>query len=109
MKNAVAAPYTTAIASSSQNASAPVTESAASTARTTARTVSADSITRRRSKRSLTAPPISRHAIVGIVIAIPTVASAVGASDSVYTCHASATRNTPSPSSDTDMPPASSR
>ena len=83
MKNAVAAPYTTAIASSSQNASAPVTASAASAARTTARTASAISITRRRSKRSLTAPPISRHAIVGIVIAIPTVASAVGASDIV--------------------------
>ncbi len=83
MKNAVAAPYTTAIASSSGSTSAPVTARAASAASTAARTTSAVSITTRRSNRSLTAPPISRQAIVGIVIAIPTVARAVGASDSV--------------------------
>ena len=59
---------------------------------------------RRRSKRSLATPPTSRNTIVGTVIAMPTTPIAAGASFSSYTCHASATRNAPSPSSETHMP-----
>jgi hypothetical protein len=40
-------------------------------------------MSRRRSRRSDIAPPISRNAIVGTVIAMPTSASAVGAFESV--------------------------
>ncbi len=47
------------------------------------RAASAQIITRRRSKRSLTTPPMSRNTIVGIVIAMPTMPSAVGSLDSV--------------------------
>src|SRR4051794_3805704 len=52
---------------------------------------------------------MSRNVIVGTVIAIPTSPIAVGASLSSYTCHATATRNAPSPSSETHMPTHSSR
>ena len=60
----------------------PVSVSAASTADGRGRIRSAATITRRRSKRSETAPPTSSSTIVGTVIAIPTNESAVGAFDS---------------------------
>ena len=37
-------------------------------------------------------------------MAMPTIESAVGASESSYTCHAIATRKMPSPRRDTTMP-----
>jgi hypothetical protein len=46
---------------------------------------------------------------VGIVIAIPITAIALGVLESEYTCQASATRNRPSPSSEMLMPAARSR
>jgi hypothetical protein len=46
------------------------------------RTMSALTMMRRRSKRSLSTPPSSSRAMVGIVIVIPTSARAVGALDS---------------------------
>src|SRR5581483_2827354 len=58
----------------------------------------------RRSNRSLTAPPISKQAIVGAVIAIPITDSAAGAFHSAYAVHAVATRNIPSPTSETLIP-----
>ena len=48
----------------------------------TPRARSAKSMRRRRSSRSLSTPPSSRNAIVGIVIAIPTIESAAGALES---------------------------
>ena len=83
--------------------------SAASTAIASPRPASASSITRRRSNRSLTAPPTSRHAIVGSDIAMPTIDSAAGAFQSEYAVHAVATRKTPSPTSETLMPAQSRR
>jgi hypothetical protein len=47
---------------------------------------------RRRSKRSLTTPPTSRKRKSGRVQAMPTTASAVGAFESSYTCHAIVTK-----------------
>jgi hypothetical protein len=44
--------------------------------------MSAMTMMRRRSKRSLSTPPSSSRAMVGIVIVIPTRASAVGALES---------------------------
>src|SRR5689334_1413087 len=70
---------------------------------------SAYSRMRRRSNRSLIAPPKRRHAIVGTVIAIPTIESAAGVFQSEYAVHAIATRKTPSPTSDTVMPAQSRR
>src|SRR4051812_6821826 len=64
---------------------------------------------RRRSSRSLATPPTSRKRMVGTVIAMPTSDIAVAASDIAYTCHASATRNAPSPISEMQAPPHSSR
>ena len=61
---------------------APVSDRTAIAAIASPRTTSAPSIRRRRSKRSLMTPPSSRNAIVGIVIAIPTIASAVGVLES---------------------------
>ena len=46
---------------------------------------------RRRSKRSLTAPPTSRSKTCGTIQATPTSASAVGTFEIAYTCHAIAT------------------
>ena len=109
MKNAVPAPYTIARAAISHTWMRPVSDSTASAAIATARTASAASMTARRLRRSLTTPPGSRHTIVGMVIAIPTIASAAGAFQTAYTCHAIATRNTPSPTSDTVIPVHSSR
>ena len=43
--------------------------------------------------------------MVGTVMAMPTIESAVGALDSAYTCQAIATRKAPSPSSDPICPP----
>ena len=94
---------------SSHSFSDPVTDSIASAASASARTASAHISTRRRSWRSETAPPMSRQTIVGIVIAMPTLARAVGALDNAYTCQASATRNMPSPSSETLIPPTNRR
>src|ERR1700709_384753 len=54
-------------------------------------------------------PPSRSRTSVGTGIATPTTARAVGASESAYTCQAIATRNTPSPSSDTHIPLQSSR
>src|ERR1019366_4935650 len=59
--------------------------------------------------RSLTTPPKSRSTISGVVIATPSSDSALGALESVYACQAIATRNAPSPSSDTQRPVNSSR
>src|SRR3954452_15010338 len=64
---------------------------------------------RRRSSRSLATPPTSRKRMVGTVIAMPTSDIAVAAPDIAYTCHASATRNAPSPISEMQAPPHSSR
>ena len=61
---------------------APVSESSAMSPTASPRRTSAATMTRRRSKRSLTTPPRSRKAMVGTVIVIPTSASAVGALDS---------------------------
>ena len=91
------------------SASAPVIDRTARTPTATARVASAPSSTRRRSKRSLATPPTSSRTIVGTVIAMPTIASAVGVFDSAYTCQAIATRNAPSPSSETDIPVQSRR
>ena len=64
----------------------------------------------RRSSRSLATPPINRNVIVGTVIAIPTSDIPVGPPPLMaYTCHAKATRNAPSPSSDAVAPVHSSR
>ena len=68
------------------------------------RTTSAISMTRRRSKRSLTKPPNSSSRICGTDIAIIVRPSAVGRFDSSNTCQAIATSVTPSPISDTVMP-----
>ena len=65
-----------------QSSSAPVSERTAIAATARPRATSAASITRRRSKRSLTTPPTSRNAIVGTVMAMPTTASAVGVFES---------------------------
>jgi hypothetical protein len=65
-----------------QISSAPVIDSTAITAIASPRTTSAPSIRRRRSTRSLMTPPSSRKTIVGIVMAIPTIASAVGVLES---------------------------
>jgi hypothetical protein len=67
------------------------------------------SITRRRSKRSLSTPPSSKNAIVETLIAIPTIDRAVGTLESAYTCQASATKKIPSPSSEIDIPVHSRR
>ena len=88
-----------------QSSSVPVSDSTAISPTAAPRTTSAASSTRRRSKRSVTTPPISSSTIVGTVIAIPTIESAVGAFESAYTCHAIATRNTPSPISEPVCPP----
>ncbi len=61
-----------------QSCSTPARASTAIRPTAKPRTTSVARITRRRSKRSLTTPPSSRHAIVGSVIAIPTIASALG-------------------------------
>ena len=64
------------------SSSVPVRASSAMAPTATPRARSANSISRRRSSRSLSTPPSSRNAIVGIVIAMPTSDSAVGALDS---------------------------
>ena len=76
---------------------------------TTARPTSAQSMTFRRSSRSLSTPPGSRKAIVGTVIPMPTSASAAGAFQSSYACQAIATRKMPSPTSETVIPAQSRR
>ncbi len=81
-KNAAPAPYRATRATTCHSSSMPVIDSSAMAATATPRVTSAASITRRRSRRSETTPPSSRNAIVGIVIAMPTSASAVGAFDS---------------------------
>ena len=65
-----------------QRRAPPLNASSASSPTATPRIRSEATITRRRSKRSLTAPPTSRRTMVGTVIAMPTNDSAVGASDS---------------------------
>src|SRR5436190_4457156 len=92
-----------------QSWSCPLIARPAISARATPRAASAATRIERRSSRSLATPPTSRNTIVGTVIAMPTTDSAVGASDSAYTCHASATRKAPSPSNDTQVAPHSRR
>ncbi len=65
-------------ATSAANVRAWVNASTAISPTAQARPRSATSITRRRSKRSLTVPPMSRQAISGTVIAIPITESASG-------------------------------
>ena len=60
--------------------------------------------TRRRSNRSLTAPPTSRSNTCGTIHATPTSASAVGTFEIAYTCQAIATTYSPSPRNDTVIP-----
>src|SRR6202007_269274 len=60
--------------------------------------------TRRRSKRSLIAPPASRQKIIGTVIAMPITASAPGAFQRLNAVHATAIRKTPSQRSETAIP-----
>ena len=102
-KNAAPVPYTAAMTAMCQTSMAWVRASTASAAPATARSRSAATITKRRSKRSLATPPISKKTMVGTVIAMPTTDIAVGAFDSSYTCQATATRKAPSPSSDTHI------
>src|SRR5271166_864893 len=89
--------------------SAPLAARRASRVSSAARARSASIITLRRSWRSLTTPPKRSRAIRGTVMAIPSSDSAAGAFDSVYACQARATRNAPSPSSDTERPAKSRR
>src|SRR4029079_5100510 len=83
-----------------QSSSQPPTASAAMSPTASPRPTSAAIRIERRSSRSLATPPTSRNRMVGTVIAMPTTDSAVGASESAYTCQASATRNAPSPSNE---------
>ena len=78
-KNAVAAPYTATRTMMCHSSSPPASESTARAPIATARTTSDSTITRRRSRRSLTAPPTSSRATWGTVIAMPTTAMAIGA------------------------------
>src|SRR5579862_3479305 len=64
---------------------------------------------RRRSPRSLIAPPNSSQTIVGTVIAIPTTESAAGVFHNEYAVHAIATRRIPSPTSEMLIPAHSNR
>ena len=81
-KNAAPVPYTAAMRAICHTSMAWVSASTASAAPATARSRSAATITKRRSKRSLATPPISRKTMVGTVIAMPTTDIAVGAFDS---------------------------
>jgi hypothetical protein len=78
-KKAVPAPYSATSPNMCQSCSDPVSDSTAIRATARPRTASAASSTRRRSKRSVTTPPSSSSTIVGTVIAMPTIESAVGA------------------------------
>src|SRR6058998_461027 len=108
-KNAVPPPYNVPSTITCQRRSAPTTERTPRAAMATPRRTSAATITRRRSNRSLATPPRSRNTTYGREMATPTAERAVGTFDSWYTCHASATRNTPSPSSDAAIPAHNSR
>ena len=81
-KNASPAPYTATSTSSIHSCSAPVTDRTPISPIATASTALAASSSRRRSNRSLNAPPTSSSSTVGSVQATPTSASAVGTSDS---------------------------
>ncbi len=91
-----------------QSCSEPVSDSTAIRPTATPRTVSAAISTCLRSNLSVTTPPASSRTIVGMVIAIPTIESAVGAFEMAYTCQAIATRKMPSPISEPVWPPQSS-
>ena len=78
MKKAVPTLYAAAAQTSAANVRACVNASTEISPTAQARPTSATSITRRRSNRSLTVPPTSRHAISGTVIAIPITESASG-------------------------------
>jgi hypothetical protein len=81
-KNAVPAPNTAAITIRCHSCSEPLSDRSPSAPTAPPRSTSAAIITRRRSNRSLTTPPSSNRAMWGIVIAMPTTDSAVGASES---------------------------
>src|SRR6187200_3482938 len=87
-----------------QKVRAPVNERTASTPMTSARPKSAQSMTRRRSTRSLSIPAGSRNAIVGRVIPMPRIESAAGAFHNAYASQAIATRKMPSPRSEIVIP-----
>ncbi len=79
VKNAVPIPYTATMARRCQKVRRPVSASAASTPTTSARPMSAQSMTIRRSSRSLRIPAGRRKTMVGTVIPIPRMESAAGA------------------------------
>ena len=76
-KNALPAPTTNAAATNSQSPACPSASAAASVPCATQRTRSAVSITRRRPRRSASAPPTSRNTIIGTMFAVNTTPSPV--------------------------------
>lgn len=103
-KNASAVPNTTAITIRCQSSSSPEAARTAIAPTASPRAMSETMAVRRRGSRSLTAPAIRRNRTRGSALAARTEARAVGRPDRSRAWSASATVNTPLPTSETDCP-----